>query len=103
MVWLCLVCPDLQIVCEAIVDDKLLQPLYESPSGPIAPIDILFGYRPSIAMGNEYMAHKGGFTYSVLNDAFLEAGFKMNHGGRNPRTSGSCLLFHLNKKNLKKK
>jgi ubiquinone/menaquinone biosynthesis C-methylase UbiE len=76
-------CPDLQIVCESIVDDKLLQPLYESPSGPIAPIDILFGYRPSIAKGNEYMAHKGGFTYSVLNDAFLEAGFKMNHGGRN--------------------
>ena len=30
------------------------------------------------------MAHKGGFTYSVLNDAFIEAGFKMNYGGRNP-------------------
>ena len=79
-----LVCPDLQSVCEAIVDDKLLQPLYESPAGPISPIDILYGYRPAIARGNEYMAHKGGFTYSVLNDAFIEAGFKMNYGGRNP-------------------
>ena len=58
-------CPDLQSVCEAVVDDKLLQPLYDSPAGPIAPIDILYGFRPSIAMGNEYMAHKGGFTYSV--------------------------------------
>ena len=79
-----LVCPDLQSVCEAVVDDKLLQPLYESPAGPISPIDILYGHRPAIAQGNEYMAHKGGFTYSVLNDAFIEAGFKMNYGGRNP-------------------
>jgi SAM-dependent methyltransferase len=77
-----LVCPDLQSVCEAIVDDKLLQPLYESEAGPISPIDILYGLRGSIAEGNEYMAHKGGFTYSVLNDAFLQAGFKMNFGGR---------------------
>ena len=79
-----LVCPDLQSVCEAVVDDKLLEPLYESPAGPISPIDILYGHRPAIARGNEYMAHKGGFTYSVLNDAFIEAGFKMNYGGRNP-------------------
>ena len=79
-----LVCPDLQSVCEAVVDDKLLQPLYESPAGPISPIDILYGHRPAIARGNEYMAHKGGFTYSVLNDAFIEAGFNMNYGGRNP-------------------
>jgi len=79
-----LVCPDLQSVCEAVVDDKLLQPLYESPEGPISPIDILYGYRQAIARGNEYMAHKGGFTYSVLNDVFIEAGFKMNYGGRNP-------------------
>ena len=79
-----LVCPDLQSVCEAVVDDQLLQPLYESPAGPISPIDILYGHRPAIARGNEYMAHKGGFTYSVLNDAFIEAGFKMNYGGRNP-------------------
>ena len=79
-----LVCPDLQSVCEAVVDDKLLQPLYESPAGPISPIDILYGHRQFIARGNEYMAHKGGFTYSVLNDAFIEAGFKMNYGGRNP-------------------
>ena len=79
-----LLCPDLQSVCEAVVDDKLLQPLYESAEGPISPIDILYGHRPAIARGNEYMAHKGGFTYSVLNDAFIEAGFKMNYG---------CLLY----------
>ena len=75
-------CPDLQSVCEAVAQDKLLEPLYESPAGPISPIDILFGNRKAIAKGNEYMAKKGGFTYSVLNSAFEEAGFKARCGGR---------------------
>ena len=70
-------CPDLQSVCEAVVQDKLLEPLYESDIGPISPIDILYGHRGFIAQGNEYMAHKGGFTYSVLDKAFYEAGFKI--------------------------
>jgi SAM-dependent methyltransferase len=78
-------CPDLQSVCAAVIDDKLLEPLYETSDGhKIAPIDILYGWRAPIALGNEYMAHKGGFTYSVLNDVFLEAGFKINYGGSNP-------------------
>ena len=77
-------CPDLQSVCEAVVQDKLLEPLYESPAGPICPIDILYGSRKMIAKGNEYMAHKGGFTYSTLNRAFFEAGFKFQFGGRRP-------------------
>ena len=77
-------CPDLQSVCEAVLQDKLLEPLYESDIGPISPIDILYGHRGFIAQGNEYMAHKGGFTYSVLDRAFYEAGFKIRYGGRRP-------------------
>ena len=76
-------CPDLQSVCEAVVQDKLLETLYETIDGvKVSPIDILYGYRIAIAQGNEYMAHKGGFTYSVLNGAFFEAGFKARYGGR---------------------
>ena len=75
-------CPDLQSVCEEVVKDKLLEPLYESELGPISPIDILYGHRKKIEQGNEYMAHKGGFTYSTLNKAFFEAGFMTIHGGR---------------------
>ena len=75
-------CPDLQTVCEAVVQDKLLEPLYESSAGPISPIDILYGHRKFIAQGNEYMAHKGGFTYSALNASFFEVGFKARYGGR---------------------
>ena len=78
-------CPDLQSVCEAILQDGLLEPIYESPGGPIAPIDTLFGWRGRIAEGKEYMAHKGGFTYSVLNGALYEAGFKTRYGGRSQK------------------
>ena len=77
-------CPDLQSAGEALTQDKLLEPLYESDIGPISPIDILYGHRGFISRGNEYMAHKGGFTYSVLDRAFYEAGFKARYGGRRP-------------------
>ena len=91
-------CPDLQSVCEAVVKDKLLEPLYESPAGPISPIDILYGFRKFIARGNEYMAHKGGFTYSTLNTAFFEAGFKVRVGGRRPETWALWIVAFKQKK-----
>jgi SAM-dependent methyltransferase len=71
-----LVCPDLQSVCEAVANDKLLEPLYESGAGPISPIDILYGHRASLAKGNHYMAHKCGFTSRVLDGVFAQAGFE---------------------------
>ena len=75
-------CPDIQSVCEAIGKDKLLDVFYQSPVGPITPIDILFGNRKAIAKGNEFMAKKGGFTYSVLDGALHQAGFVVRYGGR---------------------
>jgi SAM-dependent methyltransferase len=78
-------CPDLQSVCEAVVEDKLLEPLYVSPAGPISAIDILYGHRGLVASGNTFMAHKCGFTFSVLNGAFREAGFLSGFGKRRPK------------------
>lgn len=75
-------CPDLQTVCEAVVADKLLDTLYESGAGPITPIDIIYGHRGFIQEGNTYMAHKCGFTYSVLSSCLMRAGFKSVIGGR---------------------
>jgi len=76
-------CPDIQSVCEAIVQDKLLDTFYETEDGQkISPLDILLGNRQEIADGNEYMAKKCGFTYSVLNNTLSEAGFKARYGGR---------------------
>jgi len=83
-------CPDLQSAGKAIAQDKLLEPLYESPEGSVTAFDILYGHRKTTADGNIYMIHKGGFTYSLLNSAFYEAGFKARYGGRRPR---ACDLF----------
>jgi len=77
-------CPDLISVCEVVVKDKLLEPLYQSRAGPISPLDILYGHRGFIAQGNMFMAHKCGFTYSVLSSCFYKAGFKKTFGGARP-------------------
>ena len=68
-------CPDLQSVCALIADDKLTEAAYTSPAGPIAPLDILYGHRPAMARGNLYMAHRCGFTQSVLAATLKASGF----------------------------
>ena len=45
-------CPDLQSVCALVAEDKLTEPAYTSPAGPITPLDILFGHRPLMVRGN---------------------------------------------------
>ena len=85
-------CPDIQLISEAVINDQLLEALYKSPAGPISPIDIIYGNRQEIVEGNEYMAKKCGFTYSVLNMAFWEAGFKTRYGGRNQDTYELSLI-----------
>lgn len=69
-------CPDLKSVCQLVADDKLTEPAYVSPAGPIAPIDILYGHRPPMANGNLFMAHRCGFTQKVLTATLQAAGFK---------------------------
>ena len=91
-------CPDIQTICEVISQDKLLEPLYESPMGPIYPIDILFGNRQQISGGNEFMAKKVGFTYSVLNQTFGEAGFQARYGGRMPNNGGELAIVAFKQK-----
>jgi len=68
-------CPDIQSVCALVAQDKLLDPAYISPAGPIAPIDILFGHRLSMAQGNLFMAHRTGFTEKTLSATLQDAGF----------------------------
>ncbi len=68
-------CPDLKSVCALIAEDKLTEAAYTSPAGPIAPIDILYGYRDAMARGNLYMAHRCGFTQRVLTGTLQAAGF----------------------------
>ena len=83
-------CPDIQSVGEAIAQDKLFETLYESTMGPVTAFDILYGHRETTLDGNVFMIHKGGFTYSTLDKAFFEAGFKARVGGRRP---DACDLY----------
>lgn len=77
-------CPDLQAVAELVAQDKLTEPAYGSPAGPISPLDILYGHRPSLAAGNLFMAHRTGFTLKTLIEALKEAGFSTMIGRRQP-------------------
>lgn len=75
-------CPDLQEVCKHVADGRLLDPLYVSPVGPIAALDVIYGFRPSTRTGNHYMAHRCGFTLDVLLQTLRECGFKAAAGFR---------------------
>ena len=87
-------CPDLQSASKAIDQDKLYDSLYETPIGSIAPIN--YGLRGAIQNGNQYMAHKCGFTYSTLISFFINVGFKKWIGGRRPEDYALHLsLIHI--------
>lgn len=81
---LVITCPDLQEVAKLIAEDKLNESLYDSALGPITPLDIVYGLSSALAEGNEYMAHKNGFTEKVLHQALLEAGFGSVATSRRP-------------------
>jgi ubiquinone/menaquinone biosynthesis C-methylase UbiE len=68
--------PDIQAVAKHVAEGNLEDPLYESPSGPICAIDILYGHRPSLRQGYYFMAHKTGFSPKTLGQRLHEAGFQ---------------------------
>ena len=67
--------PDLQSVAELIAAGSLADPAYVSPLGPITPLDILYGFGPALAQGNDFMGHRTGFTDRSLLIALMAAGF----------------------------
>ncbi len=67
--------PDLQAAAERIASGKLEQPLYESDSGAVMPLDMVYGFGRAIATGNTFMAHHTGFTSRTLEQKLQAAGF----------------------------
>lgn len=50
--------------------------LYESPAGPIMVLDVLYGYSAKIEQsGEEFFAHKTGFTQKSLRKVLNKSGF----------------------------
>ncbi len=80
-----LTCPDLQALGERLSSGDIDTPLYASSSGPVSPIDVLYGFRPSMKSGNLYMAHHTGFTLKSLAAACTAAGFTGFVGLRRPK------------------
>ena len=70
--------PDLHAVAQAMVAQgrDLGDALYVSPAGPIRVVDVLYGYSRAIEQsGQDYYAHKTGFTRRALRGALEAAGF----------------------------
>lgn len=67
--------PDLQAVAECALRVGLQGVAYESPSGPITPLDMLYGHGQSIAAGEHGMQHKTGFTRDTVVAQLKAAGF----------------------------
>lgn len=73
--FLCVIVPDLQTVAQYVAADRLHEALYQSPAGPVTPHDILFGFGAAIASGRTSMAHRCGFTPSMLQRCFQGLSF----------------------------
>ena len=67
--------PDITQIAELILKGRLEETIYTSPSGPITPLDMVFGHAASIELGNHYMAHRTAHTEESLATALLSSGF----------------------------
>lgn len=70
--------PDIQEVMRQTLERNLDidDILYQSPAGPIMVLDVLYGYSVEIERsGQDFFAHKTGFTQKSLEKALRNAGF----------------------------
>ncbi|WP_062119288.1 class I SAM-dependent methyltransferase [Aureimonas sp. AU40] len=68
-------CPDVEEIARFIVEHGIDEVAYPSASGPVTPLDMLWGHGPSIEAGFGFMTHRTGFTLSRLARLVLESGF----------------------------
>jgi predicted SAM-dependent methyltransferase len=67
--------PDIESVAQFIIEHGIAAIAYNSPAGPIRPLDMLYGHSRAIEEGHVYMAHRTGFTAERLGNLLLMAGF----------------------------
>lgn len=69
-------CPDIISACEALIEKGPNEPLYKTLNNSyVAAADIIYGWRGPIEQGNEFMAHKFGYSEKTLISAFQHGGF----------------------------
>lgn len=67
--------PNLQQIASLVAEGRAEEVMYTSPAGPITPLDMMFGHQASLSRGNQYMAHRTGYTQERLKKVLAEAGF----------------------------
>jgi SAM-dependent methyltransferase len=92
--FLVITCPDLQSVAALIADDHLDDAAYESASGAVSPLDIVYGMQSLLVGPDYFMAHRCGFTLRTLISAVRQAGFSDCYGIRRPDHLDLWLLAH---------
>ncbi len=75
-------CPDMEAIAKLILDGGLYKVAYQSPAGPITPLDMLYGLSSAIAKGNHYMGHRTGYTAQGIGQVLQQAGFAKAWVGR---------------------
>jgi SAM-dependent methyltransferase len=71
----CLIVPDLQAIADYIATDRLHEVVYQAPAGPVTAHDMIYGYGRFLAEGRPAMAHRCGFTPTLLLSKLREAPF----------------------------
>jgi tetratricopeptide (TPR) repeat protein len=79
--------PDLQEIARHVAEGRLEDALYVSPIGPITALDMLYGYRSSLASGRApNTGPRTGFTSATIGAALISAGFSAAMVQRDPST-----------------
>jgi len=76
--------PDMAAVMRAFVENDMdiNDVLYESPAGPITIQDVMYGWGKEIERsGNDFFAHKTGFTETSLIATLIDASFYQVYSG----------------------
>ena len=70
--------PDLPELMRRVTEERLEldATLYESPAGPISVLDVVYGFGVEIERsGQDFFAHKTGFSPELLSKSLRQAGF----------------------------
>lgn len=67
--------PNLETIADRIAND-LLGKVYDSPAGPVATIDMIYGHRGMVQRDGDFMSHKTGFTSNSMAIILDNLGYK---------------------------
>jgi hypothetical protein len=70
-----IIVPDLQAIANYIATDRLHEVIYNSAAGPITAHDMIYGFGAAIARGQASMAHRCGFTPTMMLQRLQEVPF----------------------------